>query len=66
MELQFVGEVNENERHHVKFLCGLRNLSLLQQIRLPNMVEAFVQLLKPTSHTFLFPIAGHGDLEKAA
>ena len=48
----------------MKYLRELRNLSLLTQIKHPNIVELLCCYLYQNCHTFVFPIADHGDLEQ--
>ena len=51
------------EEEDVKYRRELRNLSLLTQIKHPNIVELLCCYSYQNYHTFVFPVADHGDLK---
>ena len=52
------------EKSNDRYLRELHNLSLLTQIKHPNIVELLCIYSYQDLHTFVFPAADHGDLEK--
>ena len=52
------------EEDEDRYYRELRNLSLLAQIKHPNIVELMCCYSYQNHHTFIFPVADHRDLEK--